>query len=155
MIIELINEATAHGARQGAACEVMGLDPRTVQRWRKSTSSTDLRDGPKTRPKSALSEQERADILKIANSPEYRSKSPKQIVPLLAGRGVYLASEATFYRLLRAKGQVKQRERSRAPEHRHRPAEYMSTGPNQVWSRGHYIPKDFRERRFLLPIFGT
>jgi len=134
MIVELITEATASGARQQTACDAMGLDPRTVQRWRMSKASTDLRSGPKTRPRNALSEHERADLLKIANSPKYRSKSPKQIVPLLADEGIYLASESTFYRILHAEGQVKHRERSRAPEHRHRPAEYTATGPNQVWT---------------------
>ncbi len=73
-------------------------------------------------------------MLSVVNSEEYRSKSPKQIVPLLADGGMYLASESTIYRILRAEGQVHHREPSRAPEHRHRPAEYTATGPNQVWT---------------------
>lgn len=37
----------------------------------------------------------------MATTPESRNVSPKQVVPRLADRGVYLASESTFYRVLR------------------------------------------------------
>ncbi len=134
MIVDCITEAVANGASKTVACKATGLAPRTLQRWHKMKAETDLRSGPKTRPRNAFSEQERADLIKIVNSPEYRSKSPKQIVPLLADEGIHLGSESTIYRLLRAEKQVKHREPSRAPEHRHRPAEYLATGPNQVWT---------------------
>lgn len=55
-------------------------------------------------------------------------------MPALADRGQYVASESTFYRVLRKEGQVKHREPSRTPTNRHRPAAYVATGPNQVWS---------------------
>jgi transposase InsO family protein len=60
--------------------------------------------------------------------------SPKQIVPKLADRGVYLGSESTFYRVLHEQGQVQHREPSRTPTERHRPTAYLATGANQVWS---------------------
>ena len=134
MIVELIQEATAAGARHEVACSAMGFDARPLQRWRVNKVDDDQRAGPKTRPKNALSEQERANVLNIVNSEEYRSKSPKQILPLLADKGVYVASESTIYRILRAEGQVHHREPSRAPQHRHRPAEVTATRPNQVWT---------------------
>jgi len=70
--------------------------------------------------------------LEVANSPEFRDSSPKQIVPILADRGAYVASESTFYRVLRAEGQQKHRETSRQP--RVRPHAQTATGPGQVWS---------------------
>jgi len=72
--------------------------------------------------------------VQVANSPEYRDLSPKQIVPRLADEGVYLASESTFYRTLRAEGQLVHREPSREPTGGGRPDPQVATGPGQVWS---------------------
>lgn len=54
------------------------------------------------RPESTnkLSKEEREQIITIVNQPEYASKPPCEIVPALADKGVYLASESTFYRVL-------------------------------------------------------
>lgn len=134
MTLGLIDEAIVAGARQQKACETLGLDPRTVQRWRTQAIGDDRRAGPRSAPGNKLSSAERAEVLRIVNTPEYRDLSPKQIVPLLADRGIYVASESTTYRILREEGQVKYRETSRAPTSRHRPTEYVATGPNQVWS---------------------
>jgi hypothetical protein len=40
---------------------------------------------------------------------------PARIVPMLADEGVYLASESTFARVLRAHGQTAYRGRAKAP----------------------------------------
>jgi len=69
----------------------------------------------------------------VANSPMYRELSPKQIVPRLADEGRYVASESSFYRILRQEKQLAHRERCRPPTHR-RPREKVATGPCQVWS---------------------
>lgn len=134
MMLGLLDEAVADGARLAPACEVVGLDPRTIQRWRGQGVGDDRRAGPVTKPRNALSSREKAKILDLVNSPRYRDKSPKQIVPLLADQGEYVASESTIYRILRHENQVRHRGPCRAPEKRHRPEPYMATGPNQVWS---------------------
>ena len=133
MILELIDEAVTSGARLHKACEVVGLPARTVQRWRAQGGGEDRRCGPKTAPRNRLSEAERAKVLKVANNAENRDLSPKQIVPRLADQGVYLASESTFYRLLRAAGQMTHRAASR-PSRSRKPREQVATGPCQVWS---------------------
>src|SRR5690606_32712199 len=66
------------------------------------------------------------------NSPIYRSLPPSQIVPALADDGCYIASESTFYRILREEGQQHHRGRSQAPENRPM-STHCATGPNQVW----------------------
>ena len=121
------------GARQDEACEIIGIEARTVQRWMKRGVGEDGRAGPKKPPANKLSEAERREILDTVNRPEYRDLSPKQIVPRLADQGVYLASEATVYRILRQKGQLQHRAPSR-PATSSRPRELVATGPNQVWS---------------------
>jgi len=134
VILGLLDEAVTAGARLSSACDVVGLDVRTIQRWKKQGVGEDRRAGPVTRPRNVLSSKEKAKVVELANSRAFRDKSPKQIVPLLADRGEYVASESTMYRILRAENQLQHRSRSRAPEKRHRPQAYTATGPNQVWS---------------------
>ncbi len=134
MIRDLLDEARGSGARQSEACAVLGVDPRTVQRWRKDGVGDDRRAGPKRPPGNKLTEAERQKVLDVVNTPEHRDLSPKQIVPRLADRGVYLASESTVYRVLRQEGQLQHRAAWRPPTGSSRPKEYVATGPNQVWS---------------------
>jgi putative transposase len=134
MIIALIDEAVSAGARQDQACAIIGLAPSTLQRWRSAGGGEDNRHGPRTEPRNKLSQAERDALLALVNTKEYRDLSPKQIVPRLADLGRYLASESTVYRLLRAANQLSHRGPAAAPTTSRRPAQYVATGPNQVWS---------------------
>jgi putative transposase len=127
----LVDEAVKAGARLSMACAEAGIPARTLQRWR--SSPDDRRGQVKRAPGNRLSELERKAVLAIANSPANRDLSPKQIVPRLADEGRYVASESTFYRVLRAEGLLKHREASRAPSARGT-REHAADGPNQVWS---------------------
>jgi transposase InsO family protein len=134
MIIELLEEARAAGARLRPCCELIELDIRTVQRWLKRgpDGGEDGREGPNEPPANKLSEQERSTLLEIVTSLEFVDLAPQQIVPKLADMGIYIASESTIYRLLREEKLNAHRGRTRPPT-RHRPEEYAATGPNQVW----------------------
>ena len=123
------------GARLKQAARILGLTSRTVQRWRAQNGGYDRRNGPRSAPANQLSPAERQQVLAVANAPEYRDLSPRQIVPRLADTGRYVASESTFYRILRAESQMAHRERCRPATHR-RPKEKKATGPCQVWSWG-------------------
>ena len=120
MIIQLIDEAVANGARREKAAALLGLSDRAVARWRKDASSDDRRKGPQAPPMHKLTPEERARVLETANSAEFRNLSPRQIVPLLADRNEYVASESTFYRILREEGQLAHRQHAR-PARRHPP----------------------------------
>jgi transposase InsO family protein len=120
------------GARRAEACERVGLDPRTEQRWRKQDGGTDGRRGPNSTPANRLTDEEGAKVLATANTEEFRGLSPKQIVPTLADRGEYVASESSFYRVLRAHKQMTHRASSRAPQKA--PQHRVIEAPNQVWS---------------------
>lgn len=93
----------------------------------------DQRRGPKKKPSNKLTAQEREKILKLSCSEEFRDKSPWQIVPALADRGEYVASEASFYRVLRQEKMLAHRLPSNPPRNE-RPKELIATLPNQVWS---------------------
>ncbi len=133
MILELIDQAVHDGAACDAACAAVGVSPRTVRRWRDAGGGDDGRAGPKTISAHALTPAERAKIVEVATSPEFRDVSPKQIVPRLADKGIYLASESSFYRVLRENGLAAHREPSRPRTH-HKPNEYVATAPGQVWT---------------------
>mgnify|MGYP000119678621 CR=1 FL=1 len=101
--VELIDEAVRAGARKAPACRLLGLSVRTVQRWRCDGDVGEDRrpNAERPVPTNALSEAERGAVLAVCNSPEHASLPPSQIVPRLADQGTYLASESTFYRILR------------------------------------------------------
>jgi transposase InsO family protein len=112
---------------------VIGIAVRSYQRWGKSPDQGDARHGPRGKPANSLSEEEKTELIAIATSVRFRELAPSQIVPILAEEGVYVASESSFYRVLRQEKLLAHRERSRPRQHG-RPAQYIATGPNQVWS---------------------
>ena len=72
--------------------------------------------------------------LAVCNEPQYASMPPAQIVPDLADRGEYLASESSFYRVLHAHQQVQRRGRARPPQKPRPVPRRRADGPNQLWS---------------------
>jgi len=133
VIIELVEEAVCAGARRDEACKQLGVCGRSVARWRRQGGGEDGRKGPVKPVPQRLTEQERQRVLETANLPEYRDRSPRQIVPLLADRGVYIASESSFYRVLAEAGQLAHRNRARPAQHK-KPLEHVARRPNEVWS---------------------
>jgi putative transposase len=153
MAIEAITEAVKNGARQKYACEVIGITSRTLQNWT-TTGDTDRRTTIKKDPKNKLSEEEKTAILSICNTKEFRSQSPKQIVPKLADRGVYMASESSFYRILRRANQLQHRGRTAKPNSKKRPRSYITTGPNQLWTWDiTYLASNVKGKFFYLYMF--
>lgn len=131
-IIADIKNAIVQGARKEKACRLIGLTIRTLQRW--DNNSADKRpDAIRVSPK-ALSQDEKAEILRVCNSNEYKDMSPNEIVPILAQKGVYIASESSFYRVLRENNLLHHRSDTRAPIARKAPFQLQAVGPNQVWS---------------------
>lgn len=102
-------------------------------------------------PAHKLTEEERAQVLEIANQQEYADVPPARIVPMLADKGVYVASESTFYRILRDAGQVRHRGRAKAPESKRAPSTHVATAPNQLWCWDMtYLPTQVRGQWFYL-----
>jgi len=104
VILAAVGEAQATGARLHAACGVMGLSARTIERWRRQPGRDDRRCGPRRRPRNALTEAEEAHLLAVMTSARYGHLPPKQLVPRLADEGTYIASESTMYRLQKRVG---------------------------------------------------
>ena len=131
-----IDEACGAGARVTAACHLVAISPRTLQRWRtEGEVKADGRwqAGQQREPANKLSETERRQILAIANEQEFAHMPPNQIVPVLADRGRYIASESSFYRVLREANQLAHRGKAKAPRP-NRPTPLQASAANQLWS---------------------
>jgi transposase InsO family protein len=154
-VIVLLNESTTAGARRVKACEILGLSKRTLQRWQTGeTIHCDQRPLRDYQPPHKLSDIERAEVLAIANSDEFGHLPPSQIVPRLADQGSYLASESTFYRILREEKQLAHRRSERPPQKRTKPRAVCATAPNQLYSWDiTYLPSLIRGQYFYLYLF--
>lgn len=136
-IAALIAAATEAGARPSAACAEIGLSPRTLRRWRDPDGDIHEDRRPfaeRPAPANKLSEEERDHIVATCNVPEFASLPPSQIVPRLADQGTYIASESSYYRVLRERGQNHRRGRARPATRRKPPTSFEAKAPCQVWS---------------------
>lgn len=154
-VVQWVDEAVAAGARLQPACAVLGLSLRTLQRWREGgTVGRDRRPLRQYEPPHKLTEAERAAVVAVANSAEFGHLPPSQIVPQLADQGRYLASESTFYRVLKAANQLTHRRSERPAQTRHKPRALCATAPNQLYSWDiTYLPTAIRGQYFYLYLF--
>ena len=130
--IDMISRAKASGASLSSACKALDVSVRTHQRWKK-TGLEDRRKGPLSEPKNKLSLTERENILSISNSKEFCDKPVSQIVPKLADRGEYVASESSFHRVLKEEKLNLHRGRAKKKSHT-KPKELIATKPNEIYS---------------------
>ena len=153
--IILINEASIAGARRHKSCELLGLTVRTLERWKKEKGQCDQRASAPRVIANKFTEEERNMVLITANSPPYQHLPPSKIVPTLADSGCYIASESTFYRILREAKQLTHRLTSQPAKHK-RPEAYEAHKPNQVWSWDiSYLPTQVQGIFFYLcPLVG-
>lgn len=149
--IELARKA---GARLHPTCQIAGIDVRTLQRWKAGNglSSGDGRPlAVHPAPKHALSLGERAALLAVANEQRFASVPPARIVPMLADEGVYLGSESSMARVLKAHGQNAHRGRAKAPKAVRPPTTHIATAAGQVWCWDMtYLPAKVMGRWFYL-----
>ncbi len=133
-VVDLINVARKAGARQAAACGVVGISAKTYQRWNQPGNVNDDRLDTKREPANKLTELERKRIVKVVNEPEYANLAPSQIVPILADQGCYMASEASIYRILKQEDQLCHRQKSKPINPAKKPRALTATGPNQIYT---------------------
>lgn len=92
-----------------------------------------MRKGPNSSPGNKLTEEEREEVVMIATSAKYMNLPPSKIVPMLADQGRYVASETTFYKILKERKLSKHRGKSKPPT-KNRPIPLIATAPNQIYS---------------------
>lgn len=114
------------------ACEALNVSRATLYRRR--------RPRPEPRPvrhrapsPRRLDESERAHILDTLHGAEFADQPPAEVYATLLGRGIYLASIRTMYRILAEAGQTRERRNQRARQSHAKPS-LTATAPNQVWT---------------------
>jgi len=133
-IIHLIDEARDAGARQSRACESIGISAKTYQRWARPENMADGRLDATHTPANKLTALERQRIIKVANAPEHADLPPNKLVPKLADEGLYIASESSFYRILKAEDQLHHRQKSKPARQVNQPKALTASAPNQIYS---------------------
>jgi putative transposase len=113
------------------ACVATGRSRATTYRRRRGPRVTVRR--PRPTPPNKLTEAEVEEILATLRSPRFVDCSPAQVYFTLLDEGTYLASESTFYRVLRAHDSTRERRRQATHPPRTRP-ELVAHGPLVVWS---------------------
>jgi len=153
-VMDLVAEAIGAGARQDKACAAISLSERTLQRWQRDVLRGDQRPVRVQAPSNRLSELEREQLLAVANSEEFANLPPSQIVPRLADQGVYMASESTFYRVLKAHNQLGHRGAERPVQTRLKPRALTANAPGQLYSWDiTYLPTPVKGIYFYLYLF--
>jgi len=116
-----------------AACQAVGRSRATHYRKHR-TSPPPPRPArvPKPQPR-ALSGEEEAHVLRVLHSERFVDMAPAEIHAVLLDEGVYLCSVSSMYRLLRARGEVRER-RAQATHPPRKKPELIAETPHQVWS---------------------
>ena len=130
-----MTELAAHVGTQ-AACALLGRSRASHYRAeaRARRPAGPLRPPPpRATPGNALTEAERAEILRVLGEPRFADKSVAQVWATLLDEGTYLASQRTMYRILAATGEVRERRAQLTHPPYARP-ELLAERPNQVHS---------------------
>jgi putative transposase len=114
-----------------AACAAVGR-PRATH-YRHQAPPRPRSTTPRSAPPNKLSDEEMGQILDVLRSERFVDLSPAQVFHVLLDEGRYLASVSTYYRLLRATGEVRERRRQATHPPRVRP-ELVARRPLVVWS---------------------
>jgi putative transposase len=116
-----------------AACHALNVSRASLYRARRpavpQAAATRVR-APSSR---RLDDAERQHILDTLHLPEFADQPPTEVYATLLGRGTYLASIRTMYRVLAETGEAKERRNQRAPQQHAMPS-LTATAPNQVWT---------------------
>jgi putative transposase len=125
---QLVSTAVASGARQDNACDVIGFSTRTLQRWRIEGSIGEEKRPTPIRLASGnkLSKAEMQAVIDVCNREEFASLPPSEIVPILADRGEYTASESSFYRVLHAENMLHHRGKAKPRNIHKKPTSYIA-----------------------------
>ena len=119
-------------------CRSLGLPPASLYRYLAARRRPSL---PKRPPQAeerrphprALSPQERDALLAVLHSDRFADMAPAAVHAMLLDEGRYIASVRTMYRVLAARGEVRERRRQ-AVHPKRNPPELAATAPNQVWT---------------------
>ena len=117
-----------------AACHALNVSRASLYRARRpSAPSTPAVTRVRAPSPRRLDDAERQHILDTLHLPEFADQPPAEVYATLLGRGRYLASIRTMYRVLADADELRDRRTQRAPQSHPMPS-LTATAPNQVWT---------------------
>jgi putative transposase len=119
------------GPRLGVAptCVTLGVAPSSFYRQQRPRPER----RPRPAPPRALTHGDRQAVLDTLHEPRFVDLAPAQVYATLLDEGRYLGSERTFYRVLAANAEVRER-RDHLRHPHHAAPELLATRPNELWS---------------------
>jgi len=153
-ILELVDEGLESKVSMRKITPIIGFSSRTIKRWRDNQNIEDKRTTHSNHnPSNRLSQEEKDALVSTANNEDYKNLSPHQIVPKLADKGIYMASESTFYRVLKENKQLVHRHKQKQAT-KIKPAPLVAKEPNQIYSWDiTYLPTTVQGIFFYLYLF--
>ena len=134
MIQAWVATATAEGLSTERACAVLGLAPRTLQRWQRPARPTLAARRARPRPVNALTRPEAATVVSVIRSPEHADQSCRELAVSLAhGIPMISVSSVSVWRYQVALNCNGPRGRQVHARHLGAPDTDWVTGPNQLW----------------------
>ena len=113
------------------ACAAVGRARASHYRRLKPRRVTERK--PRPSPANKLSDEEVDTVLAVLRSERFADCSPAQVYFTLLDEGVYLASESSYYRILRSNNEVRERRRQATHPAKVKP-ELVAGRPLVVWS---------------------
>lgn len=112
-------------------CQALGISRSGV--YRLIEKSDKPKTAKRSRPKQALTETERQNVLGVMHEDRFVDLSPAQVFATLLDEGKYLCSIRTMYRILEKEGETRERRRQLRHPVYSKP-ELLATGPKELWS---------------------
>ena len=114
-----------------SACAAVGRA--RASHYRRLTPCRTTERKPRPAPPNKLSDEEVDAVLEVLRSERFADASPAQVYFSLLDEGVYLASESSYYRILRSNNEVRERRRQATHPAKVKP-ELVAGRPLVVWS---------------------
>jgi transposase InsO family protein len=134
MIQTWVATATTDGLSTQRACAIIGLSPRTLQRWQRPVRSHRVSSTSRPRPVNALTRSEAATVVSIIRSPEHADQSCRELAASLAhGIPAISVSPVSVWRYQVALKCNGPRGRQVHARHLGAPDTDWVTKPNQLW----------------------
>lgn len=115
------------------ACDVLGLSRRAYYRSIRPPAPQKPTK-PRPPPPRALDAAEQQAILDLLHSQRFLDSAPREVYATLLEEGLYHGHWRTFYRLLEAHGESRERRAAHAPRKRYATPRLVARRPNQVWT---------------------
>ena len=114
-----------------AACAAVGRA--RASHYRRARPGRVTERKPRPSPPNKLGDEEVDAVLEVLRSERFVDSSPDQVYFTLLDEGTYLASVSSFYRILRANNEVRERRRQATHPAKVKP-ELVADRPLVVWS---------------------